>query len=512
MKRLLFLSILPLFLLFYALPVGAAEKEGRKWQDETVYFLMVDRFNNGDSKNDFQVNGNDPKAYHGGDFQGIIDRLDYLKDMGFTAICLNPIFDNEQNGYHGYWITDFYKPDEHFGSLKTFKKLVREAHKRDIKVMVDFVANQIGQTHPWVKEPGKQDWFHDRKDLGNRNNQKEPESTWINGLPDLAQENDEVKTYLIEAGKWWIEETDIDGYLLDSVNYVPVDFWKDFSKEVKGVKDDFYLLGEVLSIEPTDISKYGKAGFDGFVDYPLNADLRTAFKEPDHSLSQLNTIWESNKDIYENPYLMGTFMDSYHTVRFTRDVISGNEHPGPRWKLALTYLYTTPGIPMVYYGSEIALDGGEDPDNRRQMDFKTDKELIDYITKIGELRQELPSLTRGSLEWLYDKKGMTVYKREYQGETTIIAINNTSKTQSVTLSGELEENKELRGLLNGDLVRSKGNEYNIVLDRDKGEIYVLADRTGLNYVYILTMTAIIVGFLLFFLYLTKRGKKDNPPA
>ena len=141
-KGVLSLILIP-FLLFYALPVGAVEKEERKWQDETIYFLMVDRFNNSDSKNDFNVNAKDPLAYHGGDFQGIIDQLDYLKDMGFTAIWLTPIFDNAGKAYHGYWINDFYKTEAHFGTMATFKKLVKEAHKRDMKVILDFVANHV---------------------------------------------------------------------------------------------------------------------------------------------------------------------------------------------------------------------------------------------------------------------------------------------------------------------------------------------------------------------------------
>src|SRR3954451_16258491 len=129
---LLFISLL----LFNALPVGAVEKEDRKWQDETVYSLMIDRFNNGDQSNDMDVDLDDPIGYHGGDFQGVIDQLDYIKDMGFTAISLTPVFDNIDGGYHGYWVNDYYKTEEHFGSIELFKKLVDEVHKRDMKVIL----------------------------------------------------------------------------------------------------------------------------------------------------------------------------------------------------------------------------------------------------------------------------------------------------------------------------------------------------------------------------------------
>ncbi|NHM33686.1 alpha-amylase family glycosyl hydrolase [Neobacillus terrae] len=504
------LSALALVLVLFlsSLPVQAAEKkQDRKWQDETVYFLMVDRFNDGDTKNDMNVNTLDPLAYHGGDFQGIIDKLDYLKDMGFTAIWMTPIFDNEDPGYHGYWIKNFYKPDEHFGSMATFQKLVKEAHKRGIKVILDFVANHVGKNNPWVNDPSKKDWFHEQKDIANWNDQKELENGWLYGLPDLNTENPKVEKYLIDAATWWIKKTDIDGYRLDTVRHVPTAFWSDFSKAVKKQKKDFYLLGEVWSNDPNYIAKYDKAGIDGFVDYPLNDHLRTAFAKPDQTLSWLFSDWERNKKIYEDPYLMGNFMDNHDTPRFTRDIVKYRQNPGSQWKMALTYLYTAPGIPIVYYGSEIALNGGNDPDNRRQMNFRADKELIDYITKIGELRQQLPSLTRGTMEKLYEENGMAVYKRKYKKETTVVAINNTSKSQTVTLKGnQLAEGKELRGLLGGDVVKSKDGSYTIILDRATAEIYVLADKTGLNYPLIISVAAVWAAFAVFIFLIVKRKR------
>lgn len=159
----------------------------------------------------------------------------------------------------------------------------------------------------------------------------------------------------------------------------------------------------------------------------------------------------------------------------------------------------------MYYGTEIALDGGEDPDNRRLMNFRTDKELIDYVTKLGELREKLPSLRRGDFELLYEKDGMALFKRTYENETAVIAINNTSKTQKVTLDDELEQGKELRGLLAGDLVRSKDGKYDIILDRETAEIYVLAPKTGLNIPFIAALLAVYTAFGLF-LYLARKRK------
>lgn len=508
-KGLLTLILIP-FLLFCVLPVGAVEKEERKWQDETIYFLMVDRFNNGDLSNDEGINTKDPRNYHGGDFQGIIDQLDYLQEMGFTAIWMTPIFDNAKGGYHGYWIEDFYKTDEHFGNIETFKKLVQEAHKRDMKIILDFVANHVAPTHPWVSDQSKESWFHENKGIGNWEDQQELENGWIYGLPDLAQENPEVEKYLLDAAAWWITETDIDGYRLDTVKHVPVSFWEKFSNRVKETKEDFYLLGEVWANDPNYIALYDKAGIDGFVDYPLHEHLRTAFAKPDQTLNWLFSNWERNKAIYEEPYLMGTFLDNHDTIRFTQDIVQNRQNPGTRWKMALTYLYTTPGIPIVYYGSEIALNGGKDPDNRRQMSFRADEELIDYIKKIGELRQQLPSLTRGSMEVLYEEKGMAVFKRVFENEVSIVAINNTSKSQHVTLTTkDLETGKELRGLLANDLIRSEDDKYELIIDREEAEVYVLAEKSGLNIPYLSVMGTVYALFFLFIFLIWKRSKKKR---
>ncbi len=515
MKRRVLSLILVPFLLFYAIPqsAGAVEKEERKWQDETIYFLMVDRFNNGDSNNDFEVNTKDPKAYQGGDFQGIIDKLDYIKDMGFTSISLTPIFDNQELGYHGYWINDFYKPEEHFGSMKTFKKLVKEAHKRDIKVILDFVVNHVGTEHPWVNDPEKADWFHEKQEM-NFENEESMNNAWLDGLPDLNTENPEVRAYLTDAAKWWIKETNIDGYQLDAVQHVPQDFWKEFSKEIKSVKEDFYLLGEVSEGNPTKIAEYNGVGIDGFVKVPQAEEMRSVFQKTDQSLDKLFTFWQENENLYKDPYVMGTFIDNHNMERFTRPVVQNKLHPGTRWKLALTYMYTTPGVPIVYYGTEIAVDGGEAPDNRRMMNFRAEEELMDYITNLGELRHTYPALTRGTIEPLYESDGMGIFKREYKGETLVVAINNSSVSQEIQLdAADLAKDMELRGLLGDDMVKEEDGKYTLILDREQAEVYALAEKSGLNYSFIGALAIVYVLFLTFIYLVWKRGrnrrKSDN---
>ncbi|WP_144553584.1 alpha-amylase family glycosyl hydrolase [Bacillus sp. X1(2014)] len=497
--------ILILLLLNSSLSAHAAvEKKERLWQDESVYSIMVDRFNNGDRNNDIDVNTKDPLVYNGGDIQGIIDKLDYIHDMGFTAIRLSPIFDNTKNGYHGFWVKDFYKVDEHFGTMKSFQTLVKEAHKRKMKVIIDFVTNNVAADHPWLSDSSKQEWFHAKQEkVSGEEKQKELEQGWIDGLPDLNQDNPEVKKYLVDTAKWWIHKTDIDGFSLPEVNYVPVSFWTDFSTEVKKGKKDFFLLGVLSNNTPLDVQKYTGAGIDSVVTYPYSEKLRKAFASTDQSFSSLYTDVDNN----QKSFLRANFLDNEYTSRFTSDIVAKKQFPGSRWKTAMLYLYTTPGIPIIYYGTEIALNGGGIPDNRGQMSFRAEKELIDYITKVGELRNQLPSLTRGTMETLYDHKGMVVYKRVYKGETSIIAINNSSKSQSVALTNEqIKDGQELRGLLGGDKVTSNDNKYMIILDRDNSEVYVATEKSGINFPLI---TGLVVVYLLFFLFLMKLRKNKR---
>ena len=440
----------------------------------------------------------DPTSYHGGDFLGIIDKLDYIREMGFTTISLSPIFDHEDGYYQGYGVSDFYQTDEHFGTIEEFQRLVTEAHNRDMKVMIDFGVKYVGPNHSWLTDPAKEEWLKPKVEKEAQQN-----------LLAINLDNPEVNQYMLDAAKWWIEETDLDGYRLLFLDDVPESFLKNFSQEVKALKESFYLLGEGKVTNPEKKTSYLQAGIDGFTDYALSNELRNVFQKPDQSIAPIFAILDINSQAYANPNGIGTFMDNEQMARFTRETIENNEHPGPRWRQALTFLYTTPGVPMVYYGSEIALDGGEAPDNLRQMNFRTDPELMEYMTKIGDLRATLPSLTKGEFEVLYEDEGFTIFKRQYEEETTVVAINNTTETQSAAIPKQkLTDDMELRGLLNGDLVRSKNSEYMITIDRDESEIYVLKEKSGINFTYLIVLALILFSFGTF-LYLVWRKSRNQ---
>ncbi|MFD3447313.1 alpha-amylase family glycosyl hydrolase [Microbacteriaceae bacterium 4G12] len=476
-KRVLILLFIPFFLL-NGMVLRANAQEERDWQDETIYFLLVDRFNDGDTKNDSGINTQDLNAYHGGDLQGVIKRLDYIQKMGFTSIWLTPVVEQKEGSYDGYSPQDFSKMDKHFGSLKDMQQLVEEAHKRKLKVIVDYPVSYMKVATL------KKDWYVEGGNLL------------------LNYNHPEVKKYFIDNAKWWVQQTNIDGFGIPEMYAVPQAFWNDFVHEVKAVKKDFFLIG---TGEQKGAS-YEQTGMDSFVNVNYQKNMTDVFVKPNQSIAPLYKDWQQNQEGYKNPYALGSSIDNQNTKRFARVVKEENQYPPARLKLALAYMYTSPGIPIMYYGTEIALDGGDVPDNRRLMDFKTDEKFLNYITKLGELRHALPALRRGAFEELYDKEGMTVFKRTYKGEVIVIAINNTTKTQKIHLTNEqLSANKELRGLLEQDFIRPTKDGYDIVLEREKANVYALANKTGLNLPLIFALVGICVSFIIFLILAKRKG-------
>ncbi|WP_198508466.1 alpha-amylase family glycosyl hydrolase [Bacillus xiapuensis] len=504
MKRRLSSLLLIPFLLLYVFPAGAGAKEERKWQDEVIYYLMVDRFHNGDSANDTKKNNHDPSAYQGGDFSGVISKLDHIKDMGFTAVVLSPVFQNQPGGYHGYWITDFNQTNEQFGTKKELRKLVKEAHKKDLKVILDFPVTRVSTEHPWTKDSGKTEWFTNKKEQA-------PEK-WLGQMATLNLENQAVKEELIRAVRKWGEEVEVDGYYFSDATDAPLSFWQEVTQQLKKRNKDWFLLGESREKDIHKLAEYEKTGLTGVMNAQLTAPLRKQFANVNKDSSQTPEVIKKTAAVLQNPLLSVNYFDSNKTERYTRDLVEEKKLPGTRWMLALTYLYTIPGIPAVYYGSEIALDGGEGVSNHQLLNFKTDQELMDYIKKLSSLRQELPALTRGDFELLYEKDGMVVFKRQYKKETIITAVNNTDKSQKVRIPAELlsgKDEKELRGLLQDSLVRPEGGQYTIILDRETSEVFALTGKTGINAAFIAALAAVYIIFLIFIFLVWKRGRNSR---
>lgn len=476
------------FLLFSS-QTKAVEEEARNWQDEIIYSITIDRFYNGDVTNDHNVSIQNPLTYQGGDFKGIIEKLDYIKDLGFTTISLSPIIDNETDGYHGYWPQDFYETEEHFGTIEEFKQLVQAAHEKNIKVIVDLPITHIATTHEWLADPEKADWYTEAGEDG----------VLVTDIPQLLHETPEVEQYLIEMAKWWVSETDIDGYRLVNAHIPSVAFWERFSAEVKKSKEDLFLISDRMVNDDL---------LDASGDYSFYEEASSTFREVDQSLDELYQISKQHQTTLENPFVIGNFIDNDQTVRFTRELIEKRQNPETRLKLALTYLYGAPGIPMIYYGTEIALDGGQVPDNHRMMAFRADKVIVDYMTKLAEIRKHHSSLRHGDFELIFNQKGMAVFKRTFEEESTIIAINNASETITADIPVEvIGENQELRALLSDEIVRANEDRYLLVMDRETANIFMLHEQTGINWMFIIGMVGVWSAFGIF-IYLVKRKSKS----
>ncbi|RZT23233.1 alpha-amylase family glycosyl hydrolase [Fictibacillus sp. BK138] len=505
-KRFIFLAMSFLLFLSVQNKALAEKKEERSWKDETIYFIMVDRFHNGDKKNDFEVDPSDPAAYHGGDFKGITEKLDYLKNLGVTAIWMTPVVKNEERGYHGYWTEDFYETEEHFGTKEELKQLVKEAHDRDIKVILDLVVNHTGYKHAWQNDPVKKDWFHPQVEISNWDNQQNVENGWLAGLPDLNTENPETRNYLLDMAEYWIKETDIDGYRLDTVKHVPKDFWIEFSERVNEAKSDFYLIGEVWHNDPRYIAEYNKAGIQSFVDYPFFNEMVRIFRQSGQSLSELHSVWERNKYYYEDPYMLGNFIDNHDNIRFVRESLLKQEDPEKRLKMALTYLYTAPGIPIIYQGTEHMMDGAKDPDNRRMMDFRQNKKMEKFTANLGSLRQKHPSLRRGDFSMIKDDGAKAVFKRKYKDETIFIVYNNDKKDSEITFKDKDLKGQKLVDLLNEEESKVDGDKVKLQVKGETAHIFLIQKDTSHPYLYAAIAAGAILVFLVFG-FLFKRRKK-----
>lgn len=479
-------------------------------RDDVIYLIMPDRFSNGDRSNDDPevsrgiLDRSKPRYYHGGDLQGVIDRLPYLKDLGVTAIWLNPIYNNrdglnereqypEEPGgpkrpvtdYHGYGATDFYAVEEHFGDLEKFRQLVREAHRAGIKVIQDQVANHSGPYHPWVSDSPTPTWYNGTQgDHLDENWQTHllmdkyasPEllrpvldGWFVNILPDLNQNDPEAARYIIQNTLWWIGATGIDAIRQDTLPYVPRRFWRDWMTAIKREYPKLNVVGETLDGLPSQVAFFqgGARRFDGIdsmidteFDYPLHFAIRRVFAEG-QSIRQLLDI--VNQDyLYPNPDILVTLLGSHDVLRF----MSERGATADGLKLAFAFLATYRGIPQLYYGDEIAMRGGNDPDNRRdfpggwpgdprnafEQSGRTaeEQEVFEHLRKALRLRSELEPLRRGRTMHLSIDDQAYVFARYTDAGTVIVAINNSDRPATVNpvLPASL-------GLADGKILRNR---------------------------------------------------------
>lgn len=473
--------------------INAAESDKeQQWQDESIYYIMVDRFMNATTENDADSNLDDPKAYHGGDIQGIIDQLDHIKELGFTAIELSPIMNNGPEGFHGFWIEDFRSVDEHFGTMEDAERLVKEAHKRDMKVIFDMVIGHTASNHPWLDDQGKKDWYTGEVKTDTQSNR------WLEGLPTLNFENPEVEEYLLDTAQLWVEKTEVDGFRFYSSSQKTTGFIEKLNEVMSSKGKDLFLM--------TDNSSYLEQ-VDGIIDNVFFRSTREAFKQSGTSLDNLSGIQNNQINKTQNHTIKQ--INNYTDVRFTHLAVKEGHNPITRLKLGLTYMFTTPGIPVLYYGTEVPLDDGGDVKNLPMMNFKSsDEQLKQRIEKLTSMRGQFPAMTKGTFEEMHNQNGMVVYKRNHQDSTMIIAINNAEETQSTDITG-LKDNQQLRGLLQDGLVRQqKDGNYRLAMARETADVFVVEPDKGYNWLFIGFVGGVLSLFVIAVTVLSLKSRKS----
>ena len=453
--------------------------------EDFIYFVMPDRFCDGDTSNNSTSKSAETfdrkksRHYHGGDLKGLTSKLPYIQSLGMTSIWTTPIYDNNDRldykeaypnaagvkepttGYHGYGAIDMYAVDEHLGSLDDLKEFVRAAHQRGMTVIQDQVANHTGPYHVWAEDPPTPTWWNGTVEKHTSNNWQKwtamsPRSTadvralnldgwFIDILPDFNQNDPEVAKYLIQNSIWWIANAEFDAIRMDTLPHVPRSYWSQWTTALKKEFPDIVILGELFDSDPVLLSYYqgGRTGHDGIdtqidhlFDFGLFSPVRNVFARG-KSIREVHQMFGRDW-LYPDPNRLTTFLGVHDMQRFMSE--EGATIAG--LKMALTLIATSRGTPLLYYGDEIAMKGGPDPDNRR--DFPggfpgdardafesaartlSENEVWNHVAKLGSLRKEFASLRQGRSIDLLDAEQQYAYARQLDQECIIVVMNNDS--------------------------------------------------------------------------------------
>ena len=419
------------------------------WVAETVWYqIFPERFANGNPEIspegaltwDSSITPKS-KDFFGGDLQGIIDHLDYLQDLGITGLYLCPIFESPSN--HKYNTTDYFEIDHHFGDKETFCKLIDQAHQRGMKIMLDAVFNHIGdQSTQWqdVLKYGEnsiyKDWFHIqdfpvvKENLVNKRELSYHTFAFESYMPKLNTANPQVRDYLLSVATYWIEEFDIDAWRLDVANEVDHQFWRDFRKAVLAIKPDLYILGEVWH---TSQPWLNGDEFHAVMNYPLSDSIKDYFlrgvKKPYQFIDEINS--QSMYYRQQISEVMFNLLDSHDTER----ILTTAKGDSQLVKSALACLFLQRGTPCFYYGTELELDGGPDPDCRRAMPWERvsdSNEMLNFMKKLIQLRKDVSAIIQHGTYSLQEiKPDVVSLTWDYDGQKVQAIFNQSTENYLV---------------------------------------------------------------------------------
>jgi glycosidase len=488
---------------------GSCQREGFNSTD-VLYLIMPDRFANGNPSNDVikgmkeGLERNDPDGRHGGDIQGIIDHLDYVSEMGFTAIWLNPVLENDQPeaSYHGYATTDFYEVDNRFGTNEDYRKLGELAKAKGIKLIMDMIFNHCGSEHWWMKDMPSQDWINFYPDFTLTNHRRtvnqDPHASDIDSriftdgwfvptMPDLNMRNPFMANYLIQNSIWWIEYVGLSGIRMDTYPYPFKWAMAEWNKRVLKEYPGFNLVGEEWSENPAIVSYWqrGQTNSDGYqgelpglMDFPLQNALSRALNEPEEWGSGLIRLYETlaNDFLYPDPDNLVVFPDNHDMSRFFMQVGMNVD----LLRLGIAYILTTRGIPQIFYGTEILMTHTEGNNHGYiRKDFpggwEGDKingftglglsaqelEIQNYFKKLLNWRKNCPVIHSGKMTHFVPQNGVYVYFRYDDGSKVMVILNKNKNEQLL----ELERFREiLRDSVKGtDVISGKEIELNDII-------------------------------------------------
>jgi glycosidase len=471
---------------------GSAERKGYDNSD-VMYLITPDRFANGNLTNDSVaslsegVDRTNKWGRHGGDIQGIINNLDYLKDLGFTAVWINPVLENNQKeqSYHGYSTTDFYKVDPRFGSNEEYRGLSKKAGEKGIKLIMDMIMNHCGSGHWWMDDLPSGDWLnspneyvktsHRRTTLRDAYSSQYDKRNFTDGwfvptMPDLNQRNSQMAKYLIQNTIWWIEFADLSGIRMDTYPYSDKDFMTDWTCSIMQEYPYFNICGEEWSLNPAVLAYWqqGKDNPDGYtsclpglLDFPLQNALVKALTEEEKSDAGMINLYDmlSNDFLYVDPFKHVIFPDNHDMSRIYSQL--GEDYN--LYKLAMVYFTTIRGTPQFYYGTEVLMSNmGDNSHGNIRSDFPggwqgdkingfsgkglTGKQLEaqTFIKKLLNWRKNSKVIHQGKLMHFVPIDGVYVYFRYDENKKVMIVLNKSKEKKGLDL-------KPFAEMLNGSI-------------------------------------------------------------
>lgn len=468
---------------------NAANREGFNTTD-VICLITPDRFVNGDPSNDEiagmkeGLNRANKWGRHGGDIRGIINSLDYLQKLGYTAVWLNPVLENDmpEQSYHGYSTTDFYRVDARYGSNQEYVELNRELDKRGMKLIMDMIFNHCGSEHWWMHDMPMKDWINNYSDIKitthRRTVNQDPHASeadiramadgwFVPVMPDLNQRNPFLAKYLIQNSIWWVEFAGLEGIRQDTWPYPDKNMMADWTQELLEEYPNFNVVGEEWSLNPAIVSYWqkDKLNSDGYknyapsmMDFPLQSAVAEGLKNDESWNKGLIQIYEAlaNDFLYPAPENLTIFPDNHDMSRFFVQVGEDVD----LLKMGLAFFLTTRGIPQIYYGTEILMrhDGNEHGDIRADFPggWEGDavnaftgkglsaeaKDMQNYVATLQNWRKNAAAIHYGKLMHFAPEDGMYTYFRYTASEAVMVVLNknNTEKQLKTKRFSEIISN------------------------------------------------------------------------